>query len=131
MFRTLFSGLLLLAVVAEAAAQTTPTGSTTAAAKTTTRRPTSTAPRPATAKTAGATSKKMARSPEPTAPRQKIGPRGNGAVGSGESADGKGQGMYAAPGTPVNVSDPKQVSSYDNKPAGKLNRTTGSTITPR
>lgn len=32
---------------------------------------------------------------------------------------------------PVNVSDPKKVNTYDNKPAGGTNRTTTGTTAPR
>jgi hypothetical protein len=61
--------------------------------------------------------------------RHDIGPGGNGAVGSTESADGKGQNAYAAPGMPVNVDNPKKVEGY-NGPAPTKPRS-GTTLTPR
>ncbi len=128
MIRTLLSLLLLLAVGAEASAQTTPaavTTSTIARTKTTTRRPVKKA-RVTTRKT---TVKKVgAAKASETGGRNDIGPGGNGAVGSTESADGKGQSVYAAPGMPVNVSNPKKVEGYNGKPVPAKS---GTTLTPR
>lgn len=39
----------------------------------------------------------------------------NGSIGSQESADGKGQGAYAAPGQPINIPSGKKTDSYDGK----------------
>lgn len=41
----------------------------------------------------------------------------NGSIGSQESADGKGQGVYAAPGMPVNPASSQKTDSYDGKAA--------------
>lgn len=112
MLRTLFTCLLALTLVVEATAQTTP--GATAPRKATTRP----APKNTTAQPA-----------RNAAGRSDIGPAGNGAVGSTESADGKGQNVYAAPGMPVNVDNPKKVQGY-NGPAPVRGRR-GTTLTPR
>lgn len=39
----------------------------------------------------------------------------NGSIGSQESADGKGQGAYAAPGAPINPASSQKTASYDGK----------------
>lgn len=39
----------------------------------------------------------------------------NGSIGSQESADGKGQGAYAAPGQPINLPSGKKTDSYDGR----------------
>ena len=61
--------------------------------------------------------------------RTKIGPGGNGAVGSMESADGKSRSIYAAPCMPVNVDNPKKVEGY-NGPAPTRPKG-GTTLTSR
>lgn len=121
MIRSVLTLTLALACMAEASAQTAPATKATARKTTTTRR---------------ATSKKMVSrnttaSPAPaeTGGRTKPGPAGNGAVGSTESADGKGQNAYAAPGMPVNIDNPKKVEGYNGPaPARGKSRTT---LTPR
>lgn len=113
MLRSLLSALALLAVVATASAQTTPVKKT---AKT----------RATTRSTTGQS--RPAAKPMPNT-RTNTGPGGNGAVGSTENADGKGQNTYAAPGMPVNVDNPKKVEGY-NGPAPARPRT-GTTLTPR
>ncbi|MDO7850081.1 hypothetical protein [Hymenobacter convexus] len=122
MLRSLLSALLALAIVAEAAAQSAP------ATKTTKAKTTKTATRTAT--TRNTTMKPAsARTAPNSGGRNDIGPGGNGAVGSTESADGKGQSVYAAPGMPVNVDNPKKVQGYNGPaPARTKSRTT---LTPR
>ena len=41
----------------------------------------------------------------------------NGSIGSQAAADGKGQGAYAAPGMPIDVSAGQKPASYNGKPA--------------
>ena len=137
MIRTLFSLLLALAVAAEASAQTAPATATktTARTKTATRRAVRKTPRTTTRKTSarktGATSA-PARPAAETGGRNDIGPGGNGARGSTASADGQGQGVYAAPGMSVKVGNPRKVGNYDGSPAGTPARTRGgTTLTPR
>jgi hypothetical protein len=115
MTRSFLTLMLALAVTAAASAQTAP------AAKTATRKttPKKMATRNTTASPA----------PAETGDRTKIGPAGNGAVGSTESADGKGQNAYAAPGMPVNIDNPKKVEGY-NGPAPARTKS-GTTLTPR
>jgi hypothetical protein len=115
LLRSFFSPLLVLAVVASAAAQTAPVKKTTKTRATTTRSTTM--------------QNQAATKPTPGG-RNDIGPGGNGAVGSTESADGKGQGVYAAPGMPVNVDNPKKVEGY-NGPAPTTKSRTGTTLSPR
>lgn len=123
MFRTLLSLVVALTIVAKASAQTAPAGTTKKTA----------VHRSATKKTTFTTRKTTNTTSQPAAPeygtRTDIGPGGNGAVGSTESADGKGQGVYAAPGMPVNVDNPKKVEGY-NGPAPTKPRS-GTTLTPR
>ncbi|MDO7845400.1 hypothetical protein Q5H92_03455 [Hymenobacter sp. M29] len=122
MLRSLLSALLALALVAEAAAQSAPATKTTTKAKTT-----KTSTRPAA--TRNTTMKPAAASAPNSGGRNDIGPGGNGAVGSTESADGKGQSIYAAPGMPVNVDNPKKVQGYNGPaPARTKSRTT---LSPR
>ncbi|GAB3875743.1 hypothetical protein GCM10028824_31890 [Hymenobacter segetis] len=121
MIRSVLTLILALAIAAEASAQTAPATKTAARKTTTTRKTTAkkmvtrnTTARPAPAETGG---------------RTKTGPAGNGSVGSTESADGKGQSVYAAPGMPVNVDNPKKVEGYNGPaPARTKSRTT---LTPR
>ena len=127
MLRSLLSALVALAFIANAAAQSAPATKTTkaTATKTTTR---TAAARNTTMKPAAARSASAAKAAN-TGGRDDIGPGGNGAVGSTESADGKGQGVYAAPGMSVKVSDPKKVQGYNGPaPARTKSRTT---LTPR
>lgn len=109
--RSFIPSLLLLAVAASATAQTAPAKKTTKARSTTMQSRATAKPKPM------------------PGGRNDIGPGGNGAVGSAESADGKGQSVYAAPGMPVNVDNPKKVEGY-NGPARTKPRT-GTTLTPR
>ncbi|WP_210513668.1 hypothetical protein [Hymenobacter terricola] len=134
MIRTLFSLLLALAVAAEASAQATPGVKTKTAThtKTTVHRPAKV--RSTTHKTTvkGAAAQSSAPSAPAAGGRNDIGPGGNGAVGSTESADGKGQNAYAAPGMPININNPKKVGDYNGDPAGKpARRRSGTTLTPR
>ncbi|GAB2854048.1 hypothetical protein [Hymenobacter ruber] len=121
MIRTVLTLVLALAIAAEASAQTAP------ATKTATRKTTTT--RTATPKKMVTRNTTASPAPAETGDRTKIGPGGNGAVGSTESADGKGQSVYAAPGMPVNVDNPKKVGSY-NGPAPVRSKG-GTTLTPR
>ena len=115
MLRSLLSALLALAIVAEAAAQSAPATKAKTTKAATAR---NTTMKPAAARTAPAYGR-----------RDDIGPGGNGAVGSTESADGKGQSVYAAPGMPVNVDNPKKVQGYNGPaPTRTKSRTT---LTPR
>ena len=123
MLNKLLPALLLLAVATEASAQTTPARPSKTAAHS----PAS-PPRRTPAKSLGS-KKAMARPMPQTGGRDDIGPAGNGAVGSTESADGKGQSVHAAPGMPINVDNPKKVESY-NGPARTKPRS-GTTLTPR
>ncbi|UOQ98466.1 hypothetical protein MUN81_03015 [Hymenobacter sp. 5317J-9] len=127
MFRMLLSGVLALAVVAEAAAQTAPTTKTATTTRKSGARPAAKAAAPARAATT--TRAAAANTTAAAGGRNDIGPGGNGAVGSTESADGKGQSIYAAPGMPVNVDNPKKVGKYDGPaPVRTKSRTT---LTPR
>ncbi|MGY3091199.1 hypothetical protein ACVWYF_004265 [Hymenobacter sp. UYAg731] len=121
MIRSVLALLLALTVAAGASAQTAP------ATKTATRKTTIT--RKTTPKRAVVRNTTASPAPAETGGRTKTGPAGNGSVGSTESADGKGQGVYAAPGMPVNVSDPKKVKSYDGPASSRTKSRT--TLTPR
>ena len=113
MLRSFYTLALLLAVAAGATAQTAPAKKTTKTRATTSRNTTM-----------------QGKTPKPMrGDRNDTGPAGNGAVGSRESADGKGQNAYAAPGLPVNVDNPKKVEGY-NGPAPTRPRS-GTTLTPR
>lgn len=137
MIRSLLTGLLTLAFAAAATAQTTPVTTTTATsttvtkkapqpARTATTRKTATRKRPAKIKaTKKSTSVVLPARAE--AEPQRVGPHGGGTVGSHASADGAGQGVYAAPGAPVDVQQGK-VESYDG-PAPKRGKTQ-TTLTP-
>ena len=115
MIRAVLPLLLALAVAAEAAAQTAP------ATKATTRKST-----PKKGVMRNPTARPM---PAETGGRTKTGPAGNGATGSTESADGKGQSVYAAPGMPVNVDNPRKMEGYNGPaPTRTKSRTT---LTPR
>ena len=115
MIRAVLTLILALAVAAEASAQNAP--ATKAAAH-------RTAPKQAVVRNTTARP-----APAETGGRTKIGPGGNGAVGSTESADGKGQGVYAAPGMSVKVDNPKNVGGY-NGPAPTRPKSS-TTLTPR
>ncbi|GAB3587964.1 hypothetical protein GCM10027345_39290 [Hymenobacter daeguensis] len=54
---------------------------------------------------------------------------GSSAANATDNADSKGQNIYAAPGEPINVSNPKKVEGY-NGPAPTRPRT-GTTLSPR
>ena len=115
MTRSVLSLLLALAITAAASAQT-PSATKAATRKTT--------PKKAVMRNTTASS-----APAGMGVRTKIGPGGNGAVGSTAPADGKGQGVYAAPGMPVNIDNPKKVEGY-NGPAPTRPKS-GTTLTPR
>ena len=67
--------------------------------------------------------------PTETGGRARIGAGGNGAVGTTDSSDGRGQSIYAAPGMPVNIDNPKKAQGYDGPaPTRTKSRTT---LTPR
>lgn len=133
MFRTLLTLLVALAIAAEASAQSAPaaTTKTTVRTKTAVRRPAAKTKRTTTHKATKTvrTANTTAQPAPEYGTRTDIGPGGNGATGSTESADGKGQGVYAAPGMPVNVDNPKKVEGY-NGPAPARPRN-GTTLTPR
>ena len=115
MLRTFLALLLGVALVGEAAAQTAPARKSGTATRQPSKRVRTGAANTTAAPAAGG--------------RDDIGPGGNGAVGSTETADGKGQGVYAAPGMSVKVSDPKKVGGY-NGPAPARSKTP-TTLTPR
>jgi hypothetical protein len=115
LLRSFLASLMVLTVAVSATAQTTPAKKTTTKARATTSRSTTMQSRAAAKPVPGT--------------RHDIGPGGTGAVGSTESADGKGQNAYAAPGMPVNVDNPKKVEGY-NGPAPAKPRS-GTTLTPR
>ncbi|MDO7875202.1 hypothetical protein Q5H93_10705 [Hymenobacter sp. ASUV-10] len=120
MLRSLLTGLLVVLTTALAAAQT---ANTTAATSTTV---TKTTKKPArtTVSTRSSSSKRVAKAGAtksrtavvlPAKPEQKPmrkGPAGNGATGSRASADGAGQGAYAAPGEAIQPAAPTG-QSYD------------------
>lgn len=54
----------------------------------------------------------------------------NGSIGSQETADGKGQGAYAAPGTPVNPEGGKKTDSYRGKAPKSKSSRGSSTLKP-
>lgn len=122
MLRPLLTGLLAVLTTTLALAQATPANttvsSTTTTAKTT-KKPARTAvsARASSTKrvgTAGATKTRTAvvlpAKPDPKPLRK--GPAGNGAAGSRATADGAGQGAYAAPGEPIEPPTPTG-QSYD------------------
>ncbi len=112
LLRSLYAAALVLVLAAGATAQTAPAKKTTKART-----------------TARNTTMQGQASGSARGNRNDIGPAGNGAVGSTEEADGKGQNVYAAPGMPVNVDNPKKVEGY-NGPAPAKPRS-GTTLSPR
>jgi cytoskeletal protein RodZ len=128
MFRTLLSGLLLLAFAAEASAQTTPP------------------PAPASVRhtTQQTTTKRTASNPRRTTVRktstQKVGigtpSQRTGAVvrtrpvaDAPNPASGKGQGVYAAPGEPVDIQNGATMG-YDGAAPRRTKAKTTTTLTP-
>ena len=126
MNRSLSSALLVLATLA-ATAQTAPH----ATKKTTTPRPIMRRnprhPAPGAAKSTPAVA------PRPTTAAPADGSFGNGATGSSANADGKGQGVYAAPGMAVDVTPSKEVGSYKGtaEKAAPKPASTGTTLSPK
>lgn len=115
MIRSILTLALALAFATQASAQTTP--ATNAAARKTT------LPKAARPNTSASPA------PTETGDRAKIGAGGNGAVGTTDSSDGRGQSIYAAPGMPVNIDNPKKAQGYDGPaPTRTKSRTT---LTPR
>lgn len=114
MLRFLLAGLLVVVGTALASAQTANTTAATATTVTkTTKQPARTTVRTRASSSkrvgkAGATKTRTAvilpAKPDPKPVRK--GPAGNGATGSRASADGAGQGAYAAPGEPIQPASP-------------------------
>ncbi len=139
-FFVLGAGVLLS--VASAHAQQAPTGARqgTSARKPTPGQPVSgTAKRSSsTTKASGANSTSAAAASTSTSPGdRKNNPdtpntvNSNGSIGSQESADSKGQGVYAAPGQPVNSVSGQKTDSYDGKAAKPASSTKkSSTLKP-
>lgn len=131
MFRTLFSCLLWLAFATEASAQTTPPAPPvpapmrhTTQQKTTTHR-TISKPRHTTVRKTSTQKVGMA------APATRPGAGGScqrAAAAAPDPASGKGQGMYAAPGEPVDIQN-GATTGYDGAAPRRPKTTT--TLTPR
>jgi hypothetical protein len=125
MFRFLLSGLLVLACAADALAQTTPPAPATTTRHTTqhtTRRTTSMPRRTTVRKT---TTKKvgvLAPTARPAAVVQRQ-------TAAADPASGKGQGVYAAPGEPVNIKSGATMG-YDGPAARRAKTKTATTLTP-
>jgi hypothetical protein len=108
MFRFLLSGLLVLACAADALAQTTPP-----------------APATTTHHTTQHTTKKvgvLAPTARPAAVVQRQ-------TAAADPASGKGQGVYAAPGEPVNIKSGATMG-YDGPAARRAKTKTATTLTP-
>ena len=119
MSRILLSGLLALAFIAEAAAQTTTPAATRRTTQQTTRRTT----KPGQTKVRRTSTRKvgvMAPSGRPAAVVQ----RQNAAA---DPASGKGQGVYAAPGEPVDIQN-RATMGYDGAAPRRTKKST--TLTP-
>lgn len=124
MFRTLFPCLLLLALAASASAQTTPVTHPTATHKKTTVRHPAAKSRTTVRKTS---TKKVGTTAPATSDTSRMGE----ATGSTASADGKGQGVYAAPGEPV-IIQTTPVQGYDGPATGHgKTKKTPTTLNPR
>jgi|GEM_PF-5839862 len=114
MLRSLLAGLLVVLTAALASAQTANTTAATSTTVTkTTKKParTTVSPRTSSSKRVGKASATKSRTavilpakPDPKPVRK--GPAGNGATGSRASADGAGQGAYAAPGEAIQPATP-------------------------
>lgn len=121
MFRTLLSCLLLLAFAAESSAQT-PAPATvrhTTQQKTTTRRSTTSKPRRTTVRRTS--TKRVGMVAPATRPVAVAAP-------ASSPASGKGQGVYAAPGEPVNIQS-GATTGYDGAAPRRTKAST--TLTPR
>ena len=129
MLRNLLSGLLMLAFAAEASAQTTPPGPPPMRHTTqqTTHRTTSKPGRTTVRKTS---TKKVGLG----APAKRTGAvvtrRKNTAAVAPDPASGKGQGVYAAPGKPVNIQSGATMG-YDGSARRRAKTNTTITPTPR
>ena len=137
MLRSLLSCLLVLALTAQASAQTPPSATTTkhttaAHQKTTVRHPAAkrrtTVRKVSTKKMGASTQVRVApASGAATAATSRM----DGASGSHANADGKGQGVYAAPGEPVNLQT-TPTSGYDGPATGHSKTSKApTTLTPR
>ena len=126
MFRTLFFALMLLAFAAEVSAQTTPTATVrhTTQQKTTTRRTINKPRRTTVRKTS---TKKVSMAP-PAVRSGVVVSRQNAATP--DPASGKGQGMYAAPGEPVDIQN-GATTGYDGAARRRTRTKTATTLTPR
>lgn len=131
MFRTLLSCLLLLAFATEASAQTTPLTPPapapmrhTTQQKTTTHRTTSKPRHTIVRKTS---TQKVGMAAPATRPGAEDS-RQRAATATPGSASGKGQGMYAAPGEPVDIQN-GATTGYDGAAPRRPKTTT--TLTPR
>ena len=128
MFRTLLSCLLLLALAAEASAQATPPAPATvrhATQQTTTHR-TTTKPRRTTVRKTS--TKKVGLATPARRPGAVVVRSQRAAVTAPGPASGKGQGVYAAPGEPVDIQNGATMG-YDGAAPRRAKTTT--TLTPR
>lgn len=124
MLRSLLSGLLLLAFAAEASAQATPPATVRhTTQQQTTRRTTS---KPGRTTVRKSSTKKMGLA----TPANRTGAvvTRNRAAAAPEPASGKGQGVYAAPGEPVNIQG--ATSGYDGAAPRRAKAKTSTTLTP-
>lgn len=131
MFRTLLSGLLLLAFAAEVSAQTTPPPAPATVRHTTQQ----TTKRTTTSKPARTTVRKAStRKVGVGTPAKRTGAvvtRRGTAAAAPDPASGKGQGVYAAPGEPVNIQNGATMGYDGAAPRRAKAKTTTLTPTPR
>ncbi len=128
MFRFLLSGLLVLACAADALAQTTPPAPATTTRHTTqqtTRRTTTSTPRRTTVRK---TNTKKVGVLAPTARPAAVVQRPATAA-TPDPTSGQGQGVYAAPGEPVNIKSGATMG-YDGPAARRAKTKTSTTLTP-
>ena len=130
MFRTLLTGLLLLAFVAEVSAQTAPTAPATVRhttqQKTTTHRTTAKPRRTTVRKTS---TRKVGMVAPSTRPGAVVVRQQRAAAAISDPASGKGQGVYAAPGEPVNIQS-GATTGYDGAAPRRAKAATTLTPTP-
>lgn len=130
MLRTLLACLLLLAFAADASAQTAPPAPAavrhTTQQKTTTTRRTPAKPRRTTVRKTSTKKVGMA------APATRTGAvvRSQSAAAAPDPASGKGQGVYAAPGEPVDIQN-GATTGYDGAAPRRAKTSTSTTLTPR
>ena len=130
MFRTLLSCLLLLALAAEASAQATPPAPATtvrhATQQTTTHRTTSKPRRTTVRKTS---TKKVGLATPAKRPGAVVVRSQRATAAAPDPASGKGQGVYAAPGEPVDIQNGATMG-YDGAAPRRAKAKPNSTLTP-